>query len=354
MDSYINTFLIKNVEDKACLVVINNKIKPTIDSLNTLGCVMEVRFRVVSPVKVFNLPLYEHHLVIDTRSEEEYFQGHIVSAIHYPSWSPTLSNEEQDASLLKFIHKVIDECLRPENPDPVVVYGTGDAACEQAKWLAKRLETLKKDRLSVAKVKPTAGKQSKIPDPVEYFCLTIADKTREVWLLEGGYDAFCKRYDYLCGNFTFAEMSPLPHHMTDHVYLGSRAVPLEAGYLNNLHITHLILSQHQSIDWAQLTGISVLKCQVKDMDYQDMTDCWNAAICFIDNASKENPDARILVNLVGRSRSASVVLAYLTKMCHMSLEQAWEHVHDVCKKIDQRLVYYDQLQAWLNSTQICL
>ena len=109
---------------------------------------MEVRFKTVSPVKVFNLPLYEHHLVIDTRKEEEYLRGHIVSAIHYPSWSPTLSNEEQDASLLQFIHKVIDECLRPENPDPVVVYGTGDDACEQAKWLAKRLETLKKDRLS--------------------------------------------------------------------------------------------------------------------------------------------------------------------------------------------------------------
>lgn len=147
---------------------------------------MEVRFKVVSPVQVFNLPLYEHHLVIDTRTEEEYQQGHIVSAVHYPSWSPTLSNEEQDASLLKFIHKVIDECLRPENPDPVVIYGTGDDACVQAKWLAKRLETLKKDRLSVATTTSTASKQSEKFDPVEYFCLTIADKTKEVWLLGGG------------------------------------------------------------------------------------------------------------------------------------------------------------------------
>ena len=112
---------------------------------------MEVRFKVVSPVKVFNLPLYEHHLVIDTRSEERYLRGHIVSAIHYPSWSPTLSDEEQDASLLKFIRQVIDECLRPENPDPVVIYGNGEDAWEQAQWLAKRLESLKKDRLSEPK-----------------------------------------------------------------------------------------------------------------------------------------------------------------------------------------------------------
>lgn len=314
---------------------------------------MEVGFKVVPPVKVFNLPLYEHHLVIDTRTEEEYLRGHIVSAIHYPYWSPSLSNEEQDASLLKFIHKVINECLRPENPNPVVIYGAGEDSFVQAKWLAKRLETLKKDRLSVATMTPTDSKQSEKFDPVEYFCLTIADHTKEVWLLEGGYDAFCKQYDYLCGNLTFSEMSPLPHHVTDHIYLGSRAVPLEAAYLNNLHITHVILSQHHSIDWKQLTGISMLKCDVKDSDYQDMTDCWNAAISFIDNASKENTAARILVNLVGRSRSASVVLAYLTKMCHVSLEQAWEHVHGVSRKVDQRLVYYEQLQAWLNSKQIC-
>ena len=40
-----------------------------------------------------------------------------------------------------------------------------------------------------------------------------------------------------------------------------------------------------------------------------MTDCWNAAISFIDSASKESPAARILVNLVGLSRSASVVFS---------------------------------------------
>ena len=169
----------------------------------------------------------------------------------------------------KFIQQVIDECLRPENPDPVVVFGSGDtAACKQAQWLAKRLEILKKDHLSVAKVTPTADKQSERFDAVDYFCLTVADKTREVWLLEEGYDAFRKQYNYLCGNLTFAEMSPLPHHVIDHIYLGSRAVLLEGGYLNQLHTTHVILSQQQPIDWGQLTGIAVLKCDVKDTDYQ--------------------------------------------------------------------------------------
>ena len=67
---------------------------------------------------------------------------------------------------------------------------------------------------------PTPNKQSEKFDAAEYFCLTVADKTREVWLLEGGYDAFCKQYDCLCSNLTVAEMSPLPYHVIDHIYLG--------------------------------------------------------------------------------------------------------------------------------------
>ena len=276
-----------------------------------------------------------------------------MSAIHYPSWSPSSTDEEKEASLLKFIHQVIEECLRPENPNPVVVYGDSENAREHANWLAKRLEFLKKDRLSVATVAANSTESPQQANLVEYFCITIADKTREVWYLEGGYDGFQKQYNFLCGQITFMEMMPLPHHITEHVYLASRAVPLEADYLHKLHITHIVVSQHQLIDWGQLTGISVLKCDVRDTDYQNMADCWNAAVRFIDNASKETPAARILIKMLGRSRSASVVLAYLTKMCHMNLEQAWEHIHNICPKIDQGLIYHEQLQQWTSNKQIC-
>lgn len=41
--------------------------------------------RKVSPDDVFNLPLYEHHLVIDIRSAEQYSQGHMATAVSLPS-----------------------------------------------------------------------------------------------------------------------------------------------------------------------------------------------------------------------------------------------------------------------------
>ena len=40
--------------------------------------------RKVGPDEVFNLPLYEHHLVIDIRSSERYKDGHMATAVSFP------------------------------------------------------------------------------------------------------------------------------------------------------------------------------------------------------------------------------------------------------------------------------
>ena len=39
----------------------------------------------VGPDEVFNLPLYEHHLVIDIRPSQKYSQGHMATAVSFPS-----------------------------------------------------------------------------------------------------------------------------------------------------------------------------------------------------------------------------------------------------------------------------
>ena len=40
--------------------------------------------RKVGPDEVFNLPLYEHHLVIDIRPSQEYSRGHMATAVSFP------------------------------------------------------------------------------------------------------------------------------------------------------------------------------------------------------------------------------------------------------------------------------
>ena len=194
------------------------------------------------------------------------------------------------------IHHVLCDTIsffRPENPSPVVVYGNSKPECaSHAEWLAGKLDKLKTDRKIVATVKPQDTDSTDEPvvstekkfDPFEHFCLTIADHAKEVWLLEGGYDSFRTEYDFLCGRIEFDEMFPLPHQINRFLFLGSRVFPLTRECLSKLRITHMIVSEYQTLDWSQLDGISVLRCSVQDNNSQNMIPCWEACMRFITEA----------------------------------------------------------------------
>ena len=66
----------------------------------------------VNTERLFNLPLYEHHLVIDTRSADEYAGGHIVSAVSYPSPASRCSDLEREQTLIRFIKSYVKEYFR--------------------------------------------------------------------------------------------------------------------------------------------------------------------------------------------------------------------------------------------------
>ncbi len=59
--------------------------------------------RTASPEDLFNLPLYEHHLVLDIRPLDEYERGHIASAVSYPSPLLGTSEEEREAGLIRCV-----------------------------------------------------------------------------------------------------------------------------------------------------------------------------------------------------------------------------------------------------------
>ena len=311
--------------------------------------------RWVSPGDLFNLPLYEHHLVIDIRQPVAYALGHIATAVSYPSPSLECSLDEREKGLVKFVRGYVKEYLRPENPSPVVVYGDVSNRESQfhAEWLARKLEKLQKDRRVVARVDAADSPDADVDsyddeqpfNHFEHFCLMIADRAREIWILEGGYDAFRAEYDFLCGNIEFSDMYPLPHEIDKSLLLGTRVFPITRDSLSKLRITHVIVSQHQDLQWQELEGIQVLACSVRDSNSQDMIPCWTACTKFIAEATATG--GRTLVILFGRSRSTSVVIAYLIRTLRIKFEDAWSLVCNKCwHLIDRSLVYEEQLQAW--------
>lgn len=267
-------------------------------------------------------------------------------------------------------------------------------------------------------------------DYFQHFCHTIADRAKEIWILDDGYEAFQREYPFLCGHVDWNSMFPLPHQVNRNLFLGTRVFPLERNCLQKLEITHVIVSEFQKIhDWSELDGISVLRCSVKDENNQPMLPCWKACYQFITEALSDTPvkeestlcahpsclttgsteakarvveseipnlaalnissledqcskkdvpaktatvhldsavshseserdvvkqqcstdprRVRILVLLHGRSRSSSVILAYLIKAYRMSFGQAWTYLCSKCWHIiDRSLVYVDQLKQW--------
>ncbi len=68
--------------------------------------------REATPQDLFNLPLYEHHLVIDTRRPEDYSRGHIATAVSLPSPSLECPEGDRDALLVQFIVSYMKEFVR--------------------------------------------------------------------------------------------------------------------------------------------------------------------------------------------------------------------------------------------------
>lgn len=247
-------------------------------------------------------------------------------------------------------------------------------------------------------------------DYFQHFCHTIADGAKEIWILDDGYEAFKKEYPFLCGHVDWSSMFPLPHQVNRNLFLGTRVFPLEKDCLKKLEVTHVIVSEFQKINWRELDGISVLRCSVKDENDQPMLPCWRACYQFITEALAATPckelltprkdvgselpnladlrissstcqststeastsepqvalplesaagsesigaplkfprGVRILVLLHGRSRSSSVILAYLIKAHKMKFSEAWTYLCSKCWHIiDRSLVYVDQLKQW--------
>ena len=116
----------------------------------------DLRVARVNADDVFNLPLYEYHLVIDTRTVVEYERGHIATAASLPAPERSSSDSEKERALVLFLAQLVEDGLQPEMVSPVLLYGDGSERAESYnEWLASRMAALKGDRpLEVATLGP--------------------------------------------------------------------------------------------------------------------------------------------------------------------------------------------------------
>lgn len=298
---------------------------------------------------VFNLPLFEHHLIIDTRPFAAWEKENVVSSVPCPAPDVATEDYTREGLLVQFLIELVNVGLQPEFPTPIVIYhDSTEATTTHSTWLATRLQLLQSDKvLQIAVRNQGAGEdmadQSRVfterYDPLKILCDRLREHTREIWIIKGGYEAFKQQYPFLCGCRDFADLKPTPHHVHPSIFVGSRAFTISSESLSQLGVCNLIVDRSATLN---ARDVCVLHCDVSDDDSENMDHCWSAASLFIDEVISRGE--RVLIQLHGRSRSASVFMAWLMESQHLSLEQALKISLSKCPRIDQALIFTDQLK----------
>lgn len=310
----------------------------------------------ISVERAFNLPLFESYLLIDIRPSASYVKGHIQSSINCTLHRGPLGRirtgadpdtDGDDGSddkrlrqeFLEAIVKATRE-VSPDNYSPVIIVGQGDEGDTEATLVGEML-------VDVIKQGGTGGKGDDI-------LRQTLRRGGEIAVLEGGFPAFARHFPLLCiagENSGCSEMVPTPFLINDRILLGSRAVTLSPLLLEKLHVG-AVVCQTGGAGAERFQDVTYLECEVKDSGLQPMDAVWNVTNEFLDNwlvggqKGANSHRNRVLVQLHGRSRSVSVIAAYLMHQRQLSAEEAVKSIELQCNRtrIDHKLIYFDQLE----------
>jgi len=133
----------------------------------------------------------------------------------------------------------------------------------------------------------------------------------------------------------------LPDQILDWLYLGGRQVRENKEILEELKIRHVL-------DFSKIPGLDVFDFihykifDVEDTENSDITCLFETCLSLMQNARENNENVLLHCNQ-GRSRSATIVLAYLIKYENMSLKSAFFYLKERRRVIMPNLGFFQQL-----------
>lgn len=402
------------------------------------------------PSTIFNLPLFEHFLVLDLRPAAAHAAGHIATALSCPS--PPAGSSSSSSSEAALMGRLVGPLVRmvvagdiPEDLSRVVLCTDGTPECaafagwlhttllrghrakathpqpsppsptasspsafrtlsseerEQQQQQAQAQAGVRTRRSSSSSSSPSpatptppsaahpppsptmdpqpspprtrlgssqgSGPAPPPPPPplpklseeewVQRRLASLVDQlyTRCKRLLCVQYEGFAREFPFLCKpGLELGDLAPTPTIVTGGLLLGTSGFEASPEALAQLGITHVITHDPRiQTRLDALVGHQVLRgqphvaflvCAVRNRNDETMGPCWDQCVQFIDDALASS--GRVLVQLHDRSRSASVVLAFLMRRLGWRFERALEHVRALVS-IDVTAVYSRQLQAW--------
>lgn len=324
------------------------------------------QIRVVPPWRVFNLPLFSNWLVLDARHGSEFANGHIAGAISIPPTDP----KGTTADLLKRLLAFLDKFGMPDHLEAIVIYGPD----QRVQWLAGVVSKLvhlgdeavlaknKNQSGQMEEEKKGCGRASRQLLGIVSFLQRLKRVCKEIWILNGGFEEFQKEYPALCGKETdISHLKPTPHYICPGLYLGSRAVDLGSPDFRQLHVSGAIVTSRYAQPPSDDEKAPKL-CQKQRMQFgveylvvstpdkpgaKDWAGVWTAAVHFIEQKKTEGKS--VVIQVHGRSLSASVAAAWIHKSDGVSVKEAVRRVLDACPKVDVKLIMIEDLESWSRS-----
>ena len=111
----------------------------------------------------------------------------------------------------------------------------------------------------------------------------------------------------------------------DGVYIGSIGSALSKDILKEEGITHIICAASK-LNFAYPDDFIYQRYELLDSPNCNIAKYFNEAADYIENALK-NGNGRVLVHcFAGKSRSSTLILAYMVKKCNMSLRVAYDQL----------------------------
>ncbi|KAF5179779.1 Dual specificity phosphatase [Thalictrum thalictroides] len=134
----------------------------------------------------------------------------------------------------------------------------------------------------------------------------------------------------------------VPSQIEEGLFLGSLAAACDKDTLKSLNITH-ILTVAQSLKPAYPNDFICKKIEVADRPESDIAQHFDECFHFIDEAKKMG--GAVLVHcFAGKSRSVTIIVAYLMRKCRMTLSQALVHVKSKRPQVVPNAGFLLQLQ----------
>lgn len=180
-----------------------------------------------------------------------------------------------------------------------------------------------------------------------YQQLQMEHKTRQLFVLKDSISNFLKRYPYLLSHLDYKSYeSDFPTHVQDTLYVGGYLCANSKDMLvGKLKISHLINCAQECISCFK-EELQYMELKLDDALTQDLSvELLDKVTLFIQTCITKKQ--RILVYCrEGRSRSISMVIAYLMRYKHYPLDQAILYMKKNRPLASPNLHFVAQLQAY--------